>query len=140
MPLCDAAAAMRLASQSNVPGTPGAPEAAAGTNYQASFTGVTNFPSFNLLNIGTQTITFDAMQPVMVDAGEIDGNATATSELPVEYTSSDESITKIINGKIQIVSAGVVTITRHSGRRCVLSESRHRFKTTDHQQGFLCRC
>lgn len=112
--LCDAAATMRLTSQSNVIAS-GAPEAAGGTDYQVSYTGVTSFSSFNLLNAGTQTITFGAMQPVMVDAGEFDAGATASSGLPVQYTSSDESIAKIVNGNIQIVSAGVVTITATQG-------------------------
>jgi hypothetical protein len=114
--LCDAAAPMRLVSQANVLGILSTPQTAAiGTTYQASFTGVTGFPSFNLLNIGTQTITFDAMQPVMVDAGEVEAGATASSELPVQYTSSDESIAKIVNGKIQIVAPGVVTISATQG-------------------------
>ncbi|HEY8894003.1 MAG TPA: T9SS type A sorting domain-containing protein, partial [Niastella sp.] len=108
--LCNAAADMRLAAETNVLGSV-APQPAIGTSYQVSYTGVTSFAPFNLLNAGTQTITFNDMQPAMFDAAEFDANATASSELPVTLTSSDESIAKIVNGKIQPVSAGVVTIT-----------------------------
>jgi hypothetical protein len=112
--MCDAAAAMRLAAESNVLGS-NAPQAAAGTNYEVSYTGVTNFAPFNLLNTGTQTITFNDIQPAMFDAAEFEADVTASSELPVTLTSSDESIAKIVNGKIQPVSAGVVTITATQG-------------------------
>lgn len=112
--LCDAAGTMRLAAESNVIAS-GAPLAAIGTSYQVSYTGVTSFPAFNLLNAGTQAITFSDMQPVMFDAVEFDGGATASSELPVQYTSSDENVAKIVNGKIQPVAAGVVTITATQG-------------------------
>lgn len=112
--LCDAAAAMRLAAESNVM-APVAPQATVGTNYQVSFTGVTNFAPFNLLNAGTQTITFSDMQPAMFDGAEFEAGATASSELPVMLTSSDEKIAKIVNGKIQPVAAGVVTITATQG-------------------------
>jgi hypothetical protein len=112
--LCNAAADMRLAVETNVLGSV-APQAAAGTNYQVSYTGVTNFAPFNLLNAGTQTITFNDMQPAMFDAAEFEADVTASSELPVTLTSSDESIAKIVNGKIQPVAAGVVTITATQG-------------------------
>ncbi|MCS3796455.1 carbohydrate-binding domain-containing protein [Niastella sp. OAS944] len=112
--LCDAAATMRLAAETNVLGSV-APQAAIGTNYQVSYTGVTNFAPFNLLNAGSQTITFSDMQPAMFDAAEFEAGATASSELPVTLTSSDENIAKIVNGKIQPVSAGVVTITATQG-------------------------
>jgi hypothetical protein len=108
---CDAAAAMRLATSSNVPGTLNTPMAAAGTNWQVSYTGVTNFPVFNLLNAGTQTISFDPLQPVMVNAADFDAGATSSSQLPVEYTSADPSVATIVNGKVHVIKAGTVTIT-----------------------------
>ena len=117
---CDAAAAMRLAttnsasqngvSQLSAYDTLSTPEAAAATNWQVSFTGVSDFPSFNVLNAGTQTITFNSLQPVMVTDAAFDAGATSSSQLRVQYASSDTSIVKIVNGKIQIVSAGIVTI------------------------------
>jgi uncharacterized protein YaiE (UPF0345 family) len=108
---CDAAAAMRLASSSVVLDTLSTPAAAAGTNWQVSYTGVTNFPVFNLLNAGTQTIAFDPLQPVMIDTADFDAGATSSSQLPVEYISSDPSVATIVNGKVHILKAGTVTIT-----------------------------
>lgn len=107
---CDAAAAMRLASAINVLDTLSIPQAAAGTNWQVSYAGVENFDVFNLLNAGTQTISFDAMEPVMVDAADFGAGATSSSQLPVQYTSSDTAIAKIVDGKVHVVSAGKVTI------------------------------
>ncbi|WP_207514602.1 carbohydrate-binding protein [Longitalea luteola] len=108
---CDAAAAMRLASSDKVFDTLSAPQAAAGTNWQVSYAGVDNFPVFNLLNAGTQTIHFDALEPVMVDAADFEAGATTSSQLPVQYTSSDTSIAKIVDGKVHVVKAGIVTIS-----------------------------
>ena len=113
---CDAAAAMRLVSGnaavlSNVQAAPVTPETAPAPGYQVSFTGVNDFPVFNLLNTGKQTITFPALQPVMVTDGDFDAGATSTSPLPIQYTSSDTTVATIVNGTIHIVSAGKVTIT-----------------------------
>ncbi|OQP61197.1 hypothetical protein A3860_05655 [Niastella vici] len=108
---CNAAAAMRLANSSIVLDTLSTPAAATGTNWQVSYTGVTSFPVFNLLNAGSQTIAFDSLQPVMIDAADFDAGATSSSQLPVTYTSADTSVATIVNGKVHIVKAGIVTIT-----------------------------
>jgi hypothetical protein len=113
---CNVAAAMRLATgnaaQLNVQAALlDTPTAAAATNWQVSYTGVTNFPVFNLLNTGKQTINFGPLQPVMVTDGDFDAGATSTSTLPITYTSADTSVATIVNGQVHIVSAGIVTIT-----------------------------
>ena len=113
---CNVAAAMRLvtgnaAALSNVQAAPVTPVTAQAPGYQVSFTGVNNFPVFNLLNTGKQTISFGPLQPVMVTDADFDGGATSTSTLPIQYTSSDSSVATVVNGKIHIVSAGKVTIT-----------------------------
>gem|GEM_PF-387572 len=56
-----------------------------------------------------QSINFPPI--TITDATSYDLNATATSGLAVTYVSSNEAIAKISNGKIQIISAGTVTIT-----------------------------
>lgn len=113
---CDVAAVMRLvsgnaATLSNVQAAPVKPVTAQATSYQVSFTGVNSFPVFNLLNTGKQTISFGPLQPVLVNDADFDGGATSTSALPIQYTSADNSVATIENGKIHIVSAGKVTIT-----------------------------
>jgi hypothetical protein len=56
----------------------------------------------------TQSINFPSI--TITDATSYDLNATATSGLAITYASSNEAIAKISNGKIQILSAGTVTI------------------------------
>jgi hypothetical protein len=58
-----------------------------------------------------QTITFDSLQPIPFNNLGITMNAYASSMLPVTYTSSNETIVKIDNGKIIPVSVGTCVIT-----------------------------
>ena len=64
-----------------------------------------------LKNIQSQTITFNALAQQTVGNPDLDPGATASSGLPVSYTSSDTTIAKIVNGKIHAKAAGTVTIT-----------------------------
>jgi len=64
-----------------------------------------------LKNIQNQTITFNALAQQTVGNADVDPGATASSGLPVSYTSSDTTIAKIVNGKIHAKAAGSVTIT-----------------------------
>jgi predicted outer membrane repeat protein len=59
--------------------------------------------------IRSQTITASAITKTYGDEPFVHG--TASSGLPLEYTSSDINVAKIENGKIKIVNVGTVTIT-----------------------------
>ncbi len=58
-----------------------------------------------------QTITFPELVAKTIGSPDFDPGATASSGLAVVYTSSDESVAKITNGKIQIIGIGTTTIT-----------------------------
>ncbi|MET0243206.1 MAG: MBG domain-containing protein, partial [Flavitalea sp.] len=59
----------------------------------------------------SQTINFGAINNVVYGDADIDPNAAATSGLNVTYSSSNNSIATILNGKIHVIKAGAVTIT-----------------------------
>ncbi|WP_183865510.1 MBG domain-containing protein, partial [Pedobacter cryoconitis] len=73
-----------------------------------SFTGSKAY-SF-VINPGVQTITMNTVATATYGNADIDPGATATSLLPVTYTSGDLNIATIINNKIHILKAGIVTI------------------------------
>lgn len=58
-----------------------------------------------------QQITFPTIGQKLMGTPAFDPGATATSTLPVIYTSSNPTIASIVAGKIQINKAGTVTIT-----------------------------
>ncbi|MGZ3922266.1 MAG: T9SS type A sorting domain-containing protein [Flavisolibacter sp.] len=58
-----------------------------------------------------QTITFNTLSPTQMGSTDINPAATASSGLPVIYTSSDSSVAIIVNGMIHIVGKGTTTIT-----------------------------
>ncbi len=58
-----------------------------------------------------QTIAFAASASATYGSADFDPGATASSGLAVSYSSSDESIAKIVSGKIRVLSVGTVTIT-----------------------------
>jgi hypothetical protein len=58
-----------------------------------------------------QTITFLALPIKMYGDPDFDPGATASSGLPVSYTSSNPAVATIVSGKIHIVGAGTSTIT-----------------------------
>ncbi|MDH8702246.1 uncharacterized protein YjdB [Dysgonomonadaceae bacterium PH5-43] len=63
------------------------------------------------VNKKSQTITFDALTEVTVGDKDFTPGATASSGLEVSYTSSDETVATIVDGKIHIVAEGTTTIT-----------------------------
>jgi fibronectin type 3 domain-containing protein len=64
-----------------------------------------------LNSILNQTITFNAISQKQVDDADFDPAATASSGLPVSYTSSDTTVAKVVSGKIHLAGAGSVVIT-----------------------------
>ena len=59
----------------------------------------------------TQTITFAPLDPVEANVGSFELAATASSELPVSYSSSDPSVATISGNMLTVVGAGETTIT-----------------------------
>ena len=62
-------------------------------------------------SLQNQTITFNSLSPVTYGDADFNLSATASSGLPVSYSSSDESIVTIVGNTVTIVGAGTVTIT-----------------------------
>ena len=58
-----------------------------------------------------QNISFSALPVMQVRAEDFDGGATASSGLPVSYSSSDTTVATIVNGKIHLVGVGTTNIT-----------------------------
>lgn len=58
-----------------------------------------------------QTISFPPLAPVETGAEDIDPGATASSGLPVSYSSSNTAVATIDNGKIHVLSPGSTVIT-----------------------------
>ncbi len=59
----------------------------------------------------SQVITFNALAPKIIGDADFDPSATASSNLPVVYTSSDSTVAAIVSGKVHIIGAGTTTIT-----------------------------
>ena len=59
----------------------------------------------------SQTITFDALSDKTYGDADFDPEATASSGLPVQYSSSNIAVATIVSGNIHIVGAGSATIT-----------------------------
>nr|WP_314897850.1 LamG-like jellyroll fold domain-containing protein [uncultured Flavobacterium sp.] len=59
----------------------------------------------------SQTLTLNPIAQKVMGDDDFDPAATATSGLPVTYSSSNESVATIVNGKVHIVSTGTATIT-----------------------------
>jgi hypothetical protein len=70
----------------------------------SSFAPIDSFPY-------SQTITFPAIPNAIYGSADIAPNASASSGLPIVYTSSDTLVAKIVSGRIQIKKSGVCTIT-----------------------------
>ncbi|MCU7550226.1 RICIN domain-containing protein [Chitinophagaceae bacterium LB-8] len=58
-----------------------------------------------------QTITFNPIAPKLMGDADFDLDATASSGLPVEYTSSNPSVATVEDGKVHILTAGTTIIT-----------------------------
>ncbi|MGN6178726.1 MAG: cellulose binding domain-containing protein [Mucilaginibacter sp.] len=61
--------------------------------------------------LGDQTISFAAIPTHLVGDPDFAPNASATSGLPVSFTSSDTTVATIVNGNIHIIGAGTSVIT-----------------------------
>ncbi|RYE23652.1 MAG: T9SS type A sorting domain-containing protein [Sphingobacteriales bacterium] len=60
---------------------------------------------------GVQFITFPAIPQTSPSTADFDPGATASSGLPITYTSSDLSVATIVAGKIRVIGLGTATIT-----------------------------
>lgn len=58
----------------------------------------------------SQTITFPLMPVKYLNDDDFDPGAVASSGLPITYTSSDEQVATIVNGKIHVVGQGSAVI------------------------------
>ena len=58
-----------------------------------------------------QTISFAAIGTKLLGDADFNPSATASSGLTVTYSSSDESVATIVNGKVHILGTGTTTIT-----------------------------
>lgn len=75
---------------------------------------VNNLPStagIRVHNAVGQSINFDAITDRTYGDADFDLGATATSGLPIEYTSSNTAVATIVGGKVHVVGAGNTTIT-----------------------------
>ena len=63
------------------------------------------------VNKGNQTITFNALTDVTIDAADFNLNATASSGLAITYVSSDPSVAMVTGNVISVVGIGITTIT-----------------------------
>jgi len=61
--------------------------------------------------VGTQTITFDPLAASVYGDIDFDLTATASSGLPVSYTSSDETVATISGATVTIIGVGTTSIT-----------------------------
>ncbi|MXN90741.1 T9SS type A sorting domain-containing protein [Flavobacterium sp. Sd200] len=85
--------------------------------------GVTNISAaFIYFQLSSQTITFNALAPVTYGAPDFSLEATASSLLPVTYTSSDPLVATVdANGLVTIVGVGTTTITASQGGNLLFS-------------------
>ncbi|MBP0904011.1 DNRLRE domain-containing protein [Mariniflexile gromovii] len=58
-----------------------------------------------------QTIKFFTIPVKLISSTDFEAEATASSGLPVNFTSSNTAVATIVNGKIHIVGTGTTTIT-----------------------------
>ncbi|NJO69266.1 MAG: T9SS type A sorting domain-containing protein, partial [Bacteroidetes bacterium] len=63
----------------------------------------------------SQIIVFDTIPAKKYGDSDFDPGAIASSGLPISYTSDNQTVAKIINGKVHIVSAGTAKITASQG-------------------------
>lgn len=61
--------------------------------------------------IQSQTINFGSLPQKVMGEADFDLTATATSGLPVSYTSSNPAVAEIVNGKVHITGVGTAVIT-----------------------------
>jgi len=66
-----------------------------------------------------QSISFTAIGTKLLGDADFDPSAITSSGLAVTYTSSDESVATIVNGKVHILSSGTATITAYQAGNAV---------------------
>lgn len=62
------------------------------------------------VNKASQVITFPAISAKNISDSDFDPGATASSSLPITYSSSDVNVAILVAGKIRIIGAGTATI------------------------------
>jgi hypothetical protein len=62
------------------------------------------------VNKANQTISFDAFQDIQLSHVAFELEATTTSDLEITFTSSDTSIAKVVNGKVDVKRVGSCVI------------------------------
>lgn len=80
--------------------------------YSLTNTGIT-YSANTLTRITAQTLTFGTLDPITVSSSDVALNATATSNLPVGFSSSNTSVATIVNGKIHPMGPGDCIITAY---------------------------
>ncbi|MEJ6979702.1 carbohydrate-binding domain-containing protein [Pedobacter sp. P351] len=76
-----------------------------------AYAAATNQTQLQVVKKVNQSITFDALTAKRVGDADFNLSATATSGLPITYTSGDENVATIVNGQVHIVGEGTVLIT-----------------------------
>jgi hypothetical protein len=70
--------------------------------------------TFNVSKVG-QSIDFPSLASMTYGDGDVDPGATASSGLPVTYSTSTPSVCTIVGGKLHVVSSGSCSITASQG-------------------------
>jgi len=86
----------------------------AGPNYSIAFTAA----ALEIDPVGgplAQTITFNALRARTYGDADFDPGATASSNLPVSYASSDTGIAAVVGSKVRVLAPGAATITAAQG-------------------------
>ena len=78
-------------------------------------------PVINILTVGGQTITFPAFAVNIPSGIILNPNATASSGLPVTYTSDNPSVAVIVGSMVQIVGTGIANITANQAGNATYS-------------------
>jgi autotransporter-associated beta strand protein len=74
-----------------------------------------------VISKANQTINFNALPTKLVSDTDFNPGATASSGLPVTYSSADTTVASILNGKIHIRKAGTTSITASQAGNAVYS-------------------
>ncbi len=77
----------------------------------ANYLAATSVPQTLTVNKATQAITFGALASKTVGGGPFTLSATASSGLPVAYTSSNPGVATVAGATVTVVGAGTTTIT-----------------------------
>ncbi len=72
---------------------------------------INSFSVAYVSDILPQTITFPSLPTKLVGTSDFSPNATASSSLPITYTSSNTAVATIVNNQIHLLGAGTTIIT-----------------------------